>query len=187
MEDEKDIKGLLLEHKWEASFYQIVEQYSERLMVCALGILGDYAAAQDAVQEAFVSIWNNLHKYKGESTPFTWCYSIVRNQSIRDWKKQQRRGHALPLESAEHQAAGEDLGWDAERIGDQLQRAIDRLPDAQKVVFEMRYFQELSFEEMHGLLGTSIGGLKANYHHARKKIEARLTFQLNELKPGDSN
>ena len=187
MEDPKDIASLLLEQKWEASFYQIVEQYSERLFRCAVHILGDDAAAQDAIQEAFISIWNNLHSFKGNSAPFTWCYSIVRNQSLRDLKKMRRRGHSLPLEALYTRAADQELAWDAERIEAQVQKSMGKLPEVQRMVFEMRHLHEMSFQEISALLGTSVGGLKASYHHAKKKVERDLTFELNKWTPTDSH
>ena len=178
MKEGKDIKGLLLQKRWEASFFQIVEQYSQRLLHCAQSILKDHASAQDALQEAFISIWKNLHKFKGDSHPYTWCYSIVRNSALNELRKQKKH-QTEQIENIFNIAENTPLKWEAKEVDEQLHTALNILPQKQRLVFELRYYQDLSFKEISDLTGTSIGALKANYHHAKIKIENKLIVQLN--------
>ena len=90
MEETKNIKSLLLQEQWEASFFEIVEQYSERLLYCAMGILKSESLAQDALQEGMINIWKNLHKFKGNSHPFTCCYTIARTAALTELNKEER-------------------------------------------------------------------------------------------------
>ena len=115
MEETKNIKSLLLQEQWEASFFEIVEQYSERLLYCAMGILKSESLAQDALQEGMINIWKNLHKFKGNSHPFTWCYTIVRNAALNELKKEKRHLSA-DLESAYAAQSTSELKRDSEQI-----------------------------------------------------------------------
>lgn len=178
MEDSKDINSLLLQEKWEASFYQIVEQYSERLLYCAHSILKDEVKSQDALQEAFISIWKNLHKFKGDSQPFTWCYTIVKNSALNELRKEKKH-LSDSIDPAMGITSSEELKWDSNEIEERLQEVLTDLPEKQRLVFELRYFQDMSFKDIAELTGTSIGALKASYHHAKGKVEEKLIGQLN--------
>ena len=178
MEDNKNIKSLLLQEQWEASFFEIVEQYSERLLYCAVGILKSESLAQDALQEGMINIWKNLHKFKGNSHPFTWCYTIVRNASLNELKKEKRHLSA-DLEIAIAAQSPSELKWDSEEINAKVQAVLTGLPEKQQLVFELRYYQDLSFKDIAELTGTSVGALKANYHPAKNKMEAKLIGLLN--------
>lgn len=188
MKDNTNIERLLLQQQWEASFFQIVEQYSERLMVCALHILKDPVTAEDALQEALISIWKNLHHFKGDSKPYTWCYSIVRNSALNELRKAQRQpSSGCDYDVLELLAGAQtsSLTWDSDQIEQQLLKVVKDLPEKQRMVFEMRYYQELSFKEIHEITGISEGGLKANFHHAKQKVQEKLVHTLNlmEVKP----
>ncbi len=179
MEEPKDIKSLLLRQQWEASFYQIVEQYSERLLYCAISILKSETQAQDALQEGMISIWKNLHRFEGKSHPFTWCYSIVRNAALTELKRENRH-KSSDVDSLSHAAISPvDLKWDGNEISKKVQEVLAKLPEKQQMVFELRYYQDLSFKDISDLTGTSIGALKANYHHAKIKMEENLIGLLN--------
>ena len=178
MEVQKDIKSLLLQKQWEASFYQIVEQYSDRLYHCAKSILLDHDDANDALQDAYIKIWKNLHTFKGESAVFSWCYSIVRNECLSELRKKAKRKQ-LSTENTLKVIAPTPLRWDGQEIETQLEQALASLPEKQRLVFELRYYQEMPYEAMAELTETSIGALKASYHHAKQKIEHQLTHALN--------
>lgn len=179
MEEPKDIKSLLLRQQWEASFYQIVEQYSERLLYCAISILKSETQAQDALQEGMISIWKNLHRFEGKSHPFTWCYSIVRNAALTELKRENRH-KSSDVDSLSHAAISPvDLKWDGNEISKKVQEVLAKLPEKQQMVFELRYYQDLSFKDISELTGTSIGALKANCHHAKIKMEENLIGLLN--------
>ena len=178
MEETKDIKSLLLQQQWEAAFYQMVEQYSERLLYCAHGVLKNEALAQDALQEAFINIWKNLHHFKGNSHPFTWCYTIVRRSALNELRKEKKFLSAA-IEDVQESQSMEHLKWDGDEIQLRVQQLIETLPEKQQLVFELRYYQDLSFKDIAELTGTSIGALKANYHHAKNKMEEKLIGLLN--------
>ena len=178
MEETKNIKSLLLQEQWEASFFEIVEQYSERLLYCAMGILKSESLAQDALQEGMINIWKNLHKFKGNSHPFTWCYTIVRNAALNELKKEKRHASA-DLENAYAAQSSSELKWDSDEINSKVQEVLTGLPEKQQLVFELRYYQDLSFKDIAELTGTSVGALKANYHHAKNKMEEKLIGLLN--------
>ena len=178
MEGTKNIKSLLLQEQWEASFFEIVEQYSERLLYCAMGILKNESLAQDALQEGMINIWKNLHKFKRNSHPFTWCYIIVRNASLNELKKEKKHLSA-DLDSAYAAQGSSELKWDSEQINAKVQLVLAGLPEKQQLVFELRYYQDMSFKDIAELTGTSVGALKANYHHAENKMEERLIGLLN--------
>lgn len=179
MEKETDIRSLLLDQKWEASFYQMVEQYSPQLFHCAYTILKDTDDAHDAVQDAFVSIWKNLHKFNHQSAPFTWCYSIVRHAAIRAYHLRKKHSSHASIDTQYNLTQSEELPWDSEQINIELELAIRTLPEKQKYVFEMRYYHSMPFDQISDLTGTSVGALKASYHHARKKVEEILKHKLN--------
>ena len=179
MDKPKDIKSLLLRQQWDASFYQIVEQYSERLLYCAISILKNETQAQDALQEGMISIWKNLHKFEGKSHPFTWCYSIVRNAALTGLKREKRHKTSNVDSLSNGAISPEYLKWDGEEISKKVQEVLVRLPEKQQMVFELRYYQDLSFKEISKLTGTSTGALKANYHHAKIKMEENLIGLLN--------
>ena len=178
MEETRNIKSLLLQEQWEASFFEIVEQYSERLLYCAVGILKSESLAQDALQEGMINIWKNLHKFKGHSHPFTWCYTIVRNASLSELKKEKKH-LSDDLEGAYAAQGSSELKWDGEQINAKVQEVLTGLPEKQQLVFELRYYQDMSFNDIAELTGTSVGALKANYHHAKNKMEERLIGLLN--------
>lgn len=180
MSDQKHIKDLLLAGQWEVSFSAIVEQYSENLYRCALSITGDHEEANDVLQEAFINIWKNLHKFKGDSQPYTWCYSIVKNQSLNALKKMKKR-QAQSLDTAYGITSSGELPMGQDEIEALLEAAIAGLPEKQRIVFEMRYYHETPFAQMSQLLETSEGALKASYHIARKRIEEKLKVELNLL------
>lgn len=179
MEEPKDIKSLLLRQQWEASFYQIVEQYSERLLYCAISILKSETQAQDALQEGMISIWKNLHRFEGKSHPFTWCYSIVRNAALTELKRENRHKSSDVDSLSQAAISPVDLKWDGDEISKKVQEVLAKLPEKQQMVFELRYYQDLSFKDISELTGTSIGALKANYHHAKIKMEENLIGLLN--------
>ena len=178
MEEQQDIQSLLLHQQWEACFYQIVEQYTDRLYRVAFGVLVNSDLAQDCLQEAFISIWKNLHNFKGDSAVFTWTYTIVRNQAIA-LKRKEEKHRSTALEHHLHPMDGQELRWTSDEIQSELERALSTLPEKQKLVFELRYHQEMPYEAIAELTQTSVGALKASYHHAKEKIGQKLIEQLN--------
>ncbi len=128
--------------------------------------------ADDIVQDVFVKVWHNLDKFKGESSLFTWIYRIATNESLQFLRKKRNRqwlGGSVSEELAERLVS--DKFIDGDEVQMRLQKAILTLPDKQRLVFNLRYFEELSYEEIAAITETSVGSLKASFHHATKKIE----------------
>lgn len=136
--------------------------------------------ADDLTQDTFVKIYRNLHTFRADSGLFTWIYRIASNEALSFIKQKKRRAYLLYQEFNPSQ---EDLVQPGTLNGEEslvlLHKAILTLPDKQRLVFHMRYFEELSYDEISRMLGTSVGALKASYHHAVHKIEAYLGKQLN--------
>jgi RNA polymerase sigma-70 factor (ECF subfamily) len=137
----------------------------------------DHDDAHDVTQEVFIKVHKSINSFREDSQLFTWIYRIATNECITFLKKKRRR-FFIPLHDVEKELtvkidAGSFISGDD--IQKKLQKAILTLPDKQRLVFNMKYFENLSYEEMESITGTSIGALKASYHHAVKKIEEYLT------------
>lgn len=154
-------------------FNLIVREYKERLYWHIRKMVIDHEDANDLTQDVFVKIWNNLDKFREDSKLFTWIYRIATNECLNFLNKKKRK-FLIPLHdvAAELTAklASSDL-IDGDMIQMKLQKALLQLPEKQRLVFNMKYFDEMKFEEIGEITGTSVGALKASYHHAVKKIE----------------
>ncbi len=133
----------------------------------------DHDDADDVVQEVFIKIYKNLGGFREASQLFTWIYRIATNESLTFLKKKQRQ-YAMPIDEAEHEL-GHQIDYSSTISGDEiqmkLQKALLTLPEKQKLVFNMKYFDDLKYDEISVITGTSVGALKASYHLAVKKIE----------------
>lgn len=159
------------------AFEKLVRHYQKILYYHIRRMVQTHEDTDDILQNVFISVWRNIEKFREESSLKTWLYKIATNESLTFLANQKKRGFQ-DLEQMEntlgHSTSNtEDLGGD--EILQKLQMAINELPEKQKLVFNMRYYDELSFRDISEILGTSEGGLKANYHHAVNKIEAFLT------------
>jgi len=129
------------------------------------------------LQNTFVKVFQHLSKFKGESKLFSWMYRIATNEAITFINQRAKRSgitnSELQTKLADNLKA--DAYFDGDEIQLKLQKAIIQLPEKQQLVFKMRYFEEIKYEEMSEILGTSVGALKASYHHAVKKIENFMT------------
>ena len=137
----------------------------------------DHDDADDVVQNIFIKVWNNLGSFREDSKLFTWLYRITVNESLSFLKAKQLRSY-LSLSSPEAmmiRSLHDDNYFDGTEIQRKLTEAVIKLPKKQQLVFNMRYYDELSYEEMSEILSTSVGALKASYHFAVKKIEDSVT------------
>lgn len=157
-------------------FNMLLKEYQQRVYWHVRKMVIDHEDANDLTQDIFVKVWNNLDGFREEAKLFTWIYRIATNECLNFIDKKKRR-YFLPI----HDVAGELLGKldRAEHIsGDyiemKLQKALLRLPQKQRLVFNMKYFEDLRFSDIAEITGTSEGALKASYHHAVKKIEEYL-------------
>lgn len=154
-------------------FDLLVKKYQERLYWHIRKILIDHDDTNDVLQNVFIKVWKSLARFRAESGLYTWLYRIATNESL-TFLKQKKSKLFIPIEDVEQKAGNmpdDRSPHSGEEIYLKLQRAILTLPDKQRLVFNMRYFDEMKYEEMSNILKTSIGALKASYHHAVKKIE----------------
>lgn len=161
------------ERSRDKAFRVLVLQYQERLYWHVRKMVKSHDDANDVVQNAFIKIHRNIDKFKGDSKLYTWLYRIATNESLTFLKKQQRRTTEA-IDNPDINLANQ-LSYDDDIDGDAVQqllaKAIETLPEKQKLVFNMRYFEEIPYQDISEILGTSVGALKASYHHAAKKIE----------------
>ncbi len=157
----------------EESFRGIVDAYTERLYWHVRRFLCSHEDTNDLLQEIFIKIWTALESFRGESRLYTWIYRIATNEVLNHLRRQKFRSY-LSFESASA-ALGKKIDEDPYFNGNDLQRelhkSIQRLPEKQRIVFNLRYFDELKYEEISEITGTSVGALKASYHHAYNKIK----------------
>ena len=174
MQDEKAFVAALLDPKTqETAFRQLVSQYSRPLYSHVRSIVIDHDDADDVLQNTFIKVFQNLKSFKGESKLFSWLYRIATNEAITHLglkaKKNNITNEELQQKALQNLEADEYFEGDAMQV--KLQQAITSLPEKQQLVFRMKYFEDLKYEEISDILGTSVGALKASYHHAVKKIE----------------
>lgn len=177
MNEDEFIQALLHPKTQNTAFKQLVAQYQKPLYYHIRSIVLDHDDADDVLQNTFVKVFQYLKGFKQESKLFTWMYRIATNEALSHLStKAKKNGRS----SLEHQAfvidnLEADVYFEGDEIQLKLQKAILHLPEKQQLVFKMRYFNELKYEELSEILGTSVGALKASYHHAVKKIEAHLS------------
>jgi len=175
--DEEILAEWDVEATREVAFRKLINKYQERLYWHIRRMVHFHEDADDVVQNTFIKVWKNLDKFKRQSKLYTWLYRIATNESLTFIQKRKRKG-TVALETDEYDLGAEltaDVYFEGDEIQIKLQEAIDTLPDKQKVVFNLRYYDEMKYDEMSEVLETSVGALKASYHHAVKKIEKYLT------------
>lgn len=157
----------------EESFRGIVDAYTERLYWHVRRFLCSHDDTNDLLQDIFIKIWTALDSFRGESRLYTWIYRIATNEVLNHLRKQKFRSY-LSFESASatlEKKIDEDPHFNGNDLQRELHKSIQRLPEKQRVVFNLRYFDELKYEEISEITGTSVGALKASYHHAYNKIK----------------
>lgn len=168
--------------KIEQGFKLLMLAYQERLYWHIRRMVFEHEDANDVIQNTFIKVYKSIHKFEGKSKLYTWLYRIATNEAITFLNKKKKKSTAS-LDNEEYNL-GNQLKADEYFDGDEIQRklyeALDQLPEKQKAVFNLRYFEEMSYAEMSEILGTSVGGLKASYHHAVKKIEIYLKGVASE-------
>lgn len=172
--NEKEIIALLQDPaRQKEAFECIVKEYSEQLYWQIRRIVLSHEDTNDLLQNTFVKAWINIDYFRAEAKMSTWLYRIALNECLTFLNKQ-RAATQLSIDDAEADVVSK-LESDAYFNGDEtqllFQKAIMALPEKQQMVFNLKYFQEMKYEDMSEILGTSIGALKASYHHAVKKIE----------------
>jgi len=157
----------------DEGFTKLVQTYQERIYWHVRKFLFDHDDANDVVQNTFIKAYKGLKNFKGRSKLYTWLFKIASNEAI-TFLNQKTRKQMQSLDGTPHAVVDKLAGdpfFDGDEIQLQLQKAIALLPGKQRLVFNMRYYDELSYKEISEILETSTGALKASYHHAVKKIE----------------
>ena len=158
-------------------FNLLVREYQRRIYGIVRKMVIDHDDANDVTQEVFIKIHKSIGNFREDSQLFTWIYRIATNECLSFLNKKKRR-FFLPIEDISGQlsaALDQNETLSGDEIQMRLQKAILTLPDKQRLVFNMKYFEDLQYEEMSAITNTSVGALKASYHHAVKKIEEFLS------------
>ncbi|HMJ46070.1 MAG TPA: sigma-70 family RNA polymerase sigma factor [Ferruginibacter sp.] len=177
MAENPDDKELLFQFRNEATkeraFTSIIKKYQEKLYWHIRRMVVEHEDANDVLQNMFIKVWKNLENFREDSQLYTWLYRIATNESL-TFIEQQKKRSSVSLSDDENSFSNKlqaDKDFDGNKLEWKLQLAIQQLPEKQKAVFNLRYFEEMPYEEMSRVLETSEGALKASYHHAVKKIE----------------
>ena len=174
MQDEKDFIQELLNPKTQnVAFQKLLQDYQRPLYNHIRNIVLNHDDADDVLQNTFIKVFKYLKDFKGESKLFSWMYRIATNEAITFIKQKAKRNdttsEAMQTKIVDNLKA--DAFFDGNEIQIKLQKAVALLPEKQQLVFKMKYYEEIKYEELSEILGTSVGALKASYHHAVKKIE----------------
>jgi RNA polymerase sigma factor (sigma-70 family) len=156
-----------------AAFNLLLQKYQQKIYWHIRRLVVNHDDADDLVQEVFVKVWKNLADFRSDSQLYTWLYRIATNESITFLNRKKLKNN-ISLDEVGYDLADTLAGstyFDGDMAQMKLQKALLTLPEKQRLVFNMKYFDDLKYEEISAILGTSVGGLKASFHLAVKKIE----------------
>ncbi|MGN0214609.1 MAG: RNA polymerase sigma factor [Muribaculaceae bacterium] len=171
--EEEIIEQLHDPKRCQSAFGKVIEQYSQGLYWQIRRMVFNHDDANDILQNTFLKAWSNIDNFRGTAKLSTWLYKIAINESITFINKERARNEAsIDDDSFLLNNIESDQYFDGDEAQVKLQQAINSLPEKQRLVFNMRYYDEMKYEDMSEILGTSVGALKASYHHALKKIES---------------
>lgn len=175
LKEDEDILNLLKERStFDKGFRQMVEKYQERLYWHIRRMVGTHEDADDVIQNTFIKVYRSIDRFKGDSKLYTWLYRIATNETITFINKR-KKVMSTSIDNEDLNISNSlvaDSYFDGDEAQIRLQKALETLPEKQRLVFNMRYYDEMPYKEISKILETSVGGLKASYHHAVKKIEA---------------
>jgi len=176
IQEKELVSALKTASESEKAFRILVSQYKERLYWHIRNIVLNHDDTDDVLQNTFIKIYRNIHKFHEDSKLYTWMYRIATNESITFINKKAKQQN-ITIEAVKEQIISKlesDVYFEGDEIQIKLQKAIATLPQKQQLVFNMKYFEEHTYEALSEILGTSVGGLKSSYHIAVKKITAYL-------------
>ncbi len=168
---------ILVKESCNYGFNLLVRKYQKQIYWHVRRIVIDHDDSDDVVQNTFIKIWKNINKFREESKLFTWIYRIATNEAL-NFLKRKRQKLFIPLVNVEERLSNslsDDIYFNGNEIQLKLQKAILQLPEKQRLVFNMKYYDEIKYKDMSEILNTSVGALKASYHIAVKKIEKIIT------------
>ena len=177
IEDSQILEMFAIEKTRDEAFNLLLKKYQQKIYWHIRRLVLNHDDRDDLLQEVFVKVWKNLDKFRNDSQLYTWIYRIATNESITFLNKQKLKNNTplddVSLELAENLVASSYFNGDKLEL--KLQKAILTLPEKQRLIFNMKYFGDMKYEEISQVLGTSVGALKASFHIAAKKIEAFIT------------
>lgn len=179
VEDAEILEKFSVERTRQEAFSLLLNKYQQKIYWHIRRMVINHDDTDDLVQDVFVKVWKNLGNFRSDSQLYTWIYRIATNESITFLNKQKRQNNT-PLDEVSSEVVEsliEPSYFNGTEIQLKLHRAIQTLPEKQKLIFNMKYFDDMKYEEISEVLCTSVGALKASFHIAVKKIE---TFMLNE-------
>ncbi len=170
------IADLKQENRRDLAFHTLVKKYQERLYWHIRKIVISHDDADDVLQNTFIKVWKSIGNFREESSLYTWLYRIATNESLTFINSNKRKSFIPMNETSEFLMNNlmSDPYFDGDEIQLKLQEAILRLPEKQRLVFNMKYFDDMKYDAMSEVLDTSVGALKASFHHASKKVEEYL-------------
>lgn len=174
--DKELLKLFKTRENTDYAFGLIIRKYQERLYWHIRKIVITHEDANDVIQETFIKAWSNLENFRGDSNLFTWLFRIATNEALSHLKRSKRKTWIafIDLEKKLENTLEGDNYFDGDETQLKFQKAILKLPEKQRLVFNMKYFDEMKYDEIAEILGTSVGAQKASYHHAVKKIKEML-------------
>lgn len=187
--EEDVINRLQYPETQRAAFGEVVKAYSEQLYWQIRRMVLSHDDANDLLQNTFIKAWSNLNYFRGEAKLSTWLYRIALNESL-NFLNKQRAQNQLSIDDEEAMALNKlesDPYFDGDHTQLLFEKAIQTLPEKQRMVFNLKYFQEMKYEEISEILGTSVGALKASYHHAVKNRRIFKPKRLNLMSKQLSN
>jgi RNA polymerase sigma factor (sigma-70 family) len=179
VEDSEILEKFSSEKTRHEGFNLLLSKYQQKIYWHIRRLVIDHDDTDDLVQETFVKVWKNLDKFRSDSKLYTWVYRIATNESITFLNKKKQRNNT-PLDEVSDELAETLVAssyFNGDKIQMKLQQALLTLPEKQRLIFNMKYFDDLKYEEISEITGTSVGALKASFHIAVKKVEV---FMLNE-------
>lgn len=173
VEDEEIIRCFHVKNRKEEAFRELVDKYKEKLYWHIRKIVLSHEDADDVLQNAFIKIWQGLNEFRYESKLYTWMYRIATNEAINFLNEKRRKvyGNAVEITTMLENTLEGDVYFNGDEIQEELQKAILRLSERQRLVFNMKYFDDMCYEDIAEVLEVAVGTLKATYHNAVKKIE----------------
>ncbi|MEZ4857928.1 MAG: RNA polymerase sigma factor [Flavobacteriaceae bacterium] len=174
------LNDLKSEDQREKAYRELISLYKKRLYWHIRKIVLSHDDADDVLQNTFIKVYRNIEKFQGESKLYTWMYRIATNEALTFMTNKAKKNHISSEELQQKALLGleEDVFFEGNEIQLKLQKAIATLPKKQQLIFNMKYFDDLTYEDLSQILDISVGGLKSSYHIAVKKITAYL--QNNE-------
>ena len=174
VEDSEILEKFAGESTRDQAFNLLLTKYQQKIYWHIRRLVIDHDDTDDLVQEVFIKVWKNLANFRNDSQLYTWLYRIATNESITFLNRKKQKNN-ISLDEAGCRELAETLAdspyFDGDKAQMKLQKALLTLPEKQRLVFNMKYFDDLKYEEISTILGTTVGGLKASFHIAVKKIE----------------